>query len=104
MDYDTNQNWVKVKVDRPDEVERVHAALANVMARPGLATPVGNVIVVSFGDKLASEGVKDVRLDVEREFGSPAWITVERALGSPLPATPRPDEQLKRRPWTTSET
>jgi hypothetical protein len=35
MGYDTNRNWVEVTVDRPEEIERVHAALADVTVRRG---------------------------------------------------------------------
>ena len=79
--YDSNRHWVRVTVDRPDEVARVHKVLADVMARPGLAAPVGDVVVVSFSDKPAREGVEDVRYVIEREFGSPEWITVEIGVG-----------------------
>jgi hypothetical protein len=47
MGYDTNRNWVEVTVDRPEEIERVHAALADVTVRPGLPAAVGKVIAVA---------------------------------------------------------
>jgi hypothetical protein len=79
--YDSNLNGVKVTVARPDEVFRVHAALSNVLARPGLRPPVADVILVTFADMHAIEGAEAVRGIIEQEFGSPEWIRVDVGYG-----------------------
>jgi hypothetical protein len=80
--YDSNLNWVKVTVARQDEVGRVHAAISNSLVRSGLRAPIGDVIVVQFADRHASDGAEDVRAVIERELGSPDWIRVEVGDGN----------------------
>jgi hypothetical protein len=84
MGYDSNLNWVEVKVDRPDEVGRVHAALSDALDRPNLPAPIDELIVVQFGDRHASEGVEDVRFVLEERLGRPVpeWIHVGIGVGN----------------------
>jgi hypothetical protein len=60
----------------------MHAAISNVLARGRLRAPIGDVIVVQFAGKHASEGAEDVRFVIEQEFGSPEWIRVEVGDGN----------------------
>ena len=82
MTYDSNTQWVKVTVGRPEEVGRVHKVISNGLVRPELRPAIDDVIVVQFSDRLASEGVDAVRHLIEEEFGSPEWIKVEVGDGN----------------------
>ena len=68
--YDSNLNWVKVTVARPEEVDRVHAAISEGLHRSHLRPPIGDVIVVEFGDRHKTDGAEAVRHVIEEEFGS----------------------------------
>jgi hypothetical protein len=82
--FDSNLNWVKVKVHRAGEIGRAHAAISDGLARGNLRPPIGDEIVVQFADMPASDGVEAVRYLLERGFGRPlpAWIVVEEGLGN----------------------
>jgi hypothetical protein len=83
MTIDGNLNWVKVTVSRPDELERVHAAVANRLVRPKLRPPVSDrEIVISFDDFKATEASEIVAGLLEEEFGSVDWIQVEVGHGN----------------------
>jgi hypothetical protein len=83
MTIDGNLNWVRVTVSRPDQLERVHAAIASRLLRPKLRPPVSDrEIVVSFDDLNASEASEIVARSLKEEFGSVDWIEVEVGHGN----------------------
>jgi hypothetical protein len=59
--FDSNLNWVKVTVERPEEVARVHAVISNYLARDRLREPIDDVIVIPFTDRRADDGVEAVQ-------------------------------------------
>src|SRR3954447_18477445 len=109
---DSNLNWVKVTVTRPDEVSRVPAVISSPLARDGLRQPVGAEIVVQFSDRPASDGVDLVRYVVEQELGKPMpeWMVVEEGSGNAMwiyrnawGRRPNSRSTLRRSPRRTAE-